>query len=279
MAKTVEEILKESGMTDEQIKALDAKVTTGLTTVLTTASAAQEKAELERRAQVEQYEKQIAPALDNWANEKASYDAKIAAYDAALKSAKEGGFKVPDILVPSATDPAASRGPDGKFVAGQNPVPGSPQFVEGLRKEIGSAFSFAADVQWKYQQLYGTMIPDSPTALISEAVAQHMSPMAWAEKKYQFKEKEAAKVAADKKKELEAATAAAVAENDKKWAEKVGSNPDVRQAQVSKYSEINKAVKAGTRPDPLAPGVSEAQRDANTRAAIRADIAASSTVQ
>jgi len=277
--KTVEEILKESGLSDEQIKALDAKVVSGLTTVVTSASQTLDAAELAKRAQSDQYETQIAPALDNWANEKASYDAKIAAYDAALKSAKEGGFKVPDILAtPAVVDPHATRGADGKFVANANAVPGSPQFEQTLRKEIGTAFSFAADVQWRYQKLYGTVIPDSPTALIGEAVANHMTPMAWAEKKYDFPGKEAAQIAADRKKETDAAVSAAVADNDKKWAEKVGSNPDVRRAEVSKFSEINKAVKAGTRPDPLAPGLSEAQRDANTRAAIRAEVA-SQTVQ
>jgi hypothetical protein len=273
---TVEEILKQSGLTDEQIKALDAKVTTGLTQVLTTAASAQEKAELAQRAQQDQYDKTIAPALDTWANEKANIEAQSNYYKTLAEKAKEGGFLPGNepFKPPAAAD--TTRGADGKFVAGANAVPGSPQFVETVRRELGTAFSFAADVQWRYQKLFGSVIPDSPTALITEAVANHMSPMAWAEKKYDFAKKESDITADAKKKETDAAVATALAENDKKWAEKVGSNPDVRRAETSRFSEINKAVKDGTRPDPLK--MTEQERDASTRRNIQAEIAAS-TVQ
>jgi hypothetical protein len=57
----------------------------------------------------------------------------------------------------------------GKFVANKNVVPGSPQFEQKLRDDIGGAFSFAADTSWKYRTLYGTEMPDSPTTIIREA--------------------------------------------------------------------------------------------------------------
>src|SRR6266478_2910526 len=117
--KTVAEILKETGMTDEQIAALDAKVTTGLTTILSTAQQAQDKAELAQRATNEKFENEISPALDAWANDKAALSARMAAYDAALKAAEEGGFKIPDILKAPITAAAVPpRTADGKFVAG-----------------------------------------------------------------------------------------------------------------------------------------------------------------
>jgi hypothetical protein len=283
MAKTVEEILRESGLTDEQIKALDAKVVSGLTQVVSTATQTLEAAELAKRAQAEQYDTNIAPALDAWANEKAQKDAEIAFYKAQLDGAKAGGFittTLPGTLpTPAAGTPAAVRGPDGKFVAGGNPVPGSPSFDPNkLRDDIGAAFSFSADTQWKYRTLFGKEMPDSPTTLIREATAQHMSPSAWAAKKYDFAGKEKAISEQQQKDHDDAIRKEVAAAKDKEWGEKVGSNPDVRRAEVSRFSEINKAVKAGTRPDPLAPGLSEAQRDAGTRSAIRAEVA-TQTVQ
>src|SRR6266849_8460359 len=108
---TVEEILKQTGLSDEQIKALDPKVTTSFTTILSTAQQAQDKAELAQRATNEKFENEISPALDAWANDKAAQDAKIAAYEAALKAAAEGGFKIPEILTkPTATVTRATDG-------------------------------------------------------------------------------------------------------------------------------------------------------------------------
>ncbi len=243
--KTVAEILKETGMTDEQIAALDAKVTTGLTTILSTAQKAQEKAELAQRATNEKFENEISPALDAWANDKAALAAKMAAYDAALKAAEEGGFKIPEILkAPITTTTTPPKGPDGKFVAGAT---GSPEFVQGLKNEVGNAFAFVADVTWKYRTLYGTEMPDSPTTIIREATAQRLEPAVYA------------------------------AENDKKWAERVGSNPNIRQAEASKFSVLQKAVDAKERPSPL--GLTREERHRNTSQAIQKEIAGNATVQ
>lgn len=275
---TVEEVLKATGVSDEQIKALDPKIVEGVTKVLTTATDAQKAGEEALRLQREAYDKDIAPALDNWANEKAAFAAREAAYQAALKSAAEGGFKVPEILA-TPVKPAPVQGADGRFVAGNNPVPGSPgvDTTKKLTEELGSAFAFAADTQWKYRKLFGQEMPDSPTAIIREATAKRMSPSEYAAQKYNFagKEKEIAEKA--QKDHDDAIRKEVAAAKDKEWGEKVGSNPDLRRSEVSRFSEINKAVKAGTRPDPLAPGLSETQRDANTRTAIRAEIAQQQT--
>src|SRR2546430_9079168 len=110
--KTVEEILRESGLTDEQIKALDAKVLTGVTTVLSTANQAQEQAELARRAQAQQYDSEIAPALDNWANDKARIEAQLAFYKMQAEQAKAGGFLPAD--APGTPVPPAAPAPTRK---------------------------------------------------------------------------------------------------------------------------------------------------------------------
>ena len=167
MAKTVAEVLKETGMTDEQISALDPKVVAGVTTILSTAQQTFEEAEKAKRMQNDQWEKDISPALDNWGNEKASYDSEKAALRAALKAAEEGGFKIPDILktqAAAATAATTTRAADGKFVAGAT---GSPEFVKTLRDEVGGAFAFVADTSWKYRKLFGTEMPDSPTTVTS----------------------------------------------------------------------------------------------------------------
>lgn len=270
--KTVAEILKESGLTDEQITALDAKAMSGFTAVVSTAQQTLDAAELAKRAQTELYDKEIAPALDNWANERAGLQTKVAAFEAALKAAKEGGFQIPEIL----NTPGPTKGPDGKFVAGGNEVPGSPKF-ETLQSDLANAFSFVADTSWKYRTLYGAELPDAPTTIIREAATQRMSPSDYAAKKYDFAGKEAAKRADDQKKHDDKIRADALAENDKKWAEKIGTNPNLRVAQESAFSTVNKAVAAGERKDPLS--MSKEERHAATRNIIRKEIAENDTVQ
>lgn len=275
MAKTVEEVLRDTGLTDEQIKALDPKVVTGVTTLVTSANTALEQAELAQRGVRKTLDEEINPALDKWANDKAAYETKLAAYEAALKAAKEGGFQVPEIIGKPATDPA--RNPDGTFVAGKNQVPGSPEFVSNLRKEAGAAIGSMLDLTWKYQYLYGKPMPDSPTVLIAEANTQRMDPVAWASKKYDFSGKEAEIKAAEQKKHDDKLVADAIAENDKKWAEKVGNNPMIRQAEVSRFSTIDKAVKSGERPDPLT--MTPEQRHSATRQSILKEASQLETVQ
>ena len=77
---STKEILKATGLTDEQINALDAKILSSFDTVLTTAQQERDAAELASRAQRELYDTQIAPALDQWGNEKATLEATAAFY-------------------------------------------------------------------------------------------------------------------------------------------------------------------------------------------------------
>lgn len=262
---TVQEVLKATGLTDDEIKALNPKLVEGVTTILSTAQQEKEAAELQRRAVSQTFENEISPALDKWANEKVSYDAKIAAYDAALKSAKEGGFTVPDIL-----NPAKPKDESGKFVAGGNEVPGSPKFVENLRNEAAVAVSSIMDLNWRHQTLFGKPMPDSPTTLIREAAAQRLDPITYAAKKYDFAGRETTIKAEEQKKHDDAIRAEAKAESDKAWAEKVGSNPNIRPAQASEFSKIEKAVKAGERKDPTM--MSRDERHRQTQKAIMQDV-------
>lgn len=273
MAKTVAEILKETGMTDEQIAALDPKVTAGLTTVVSTAQQTLEQAELAKRSMSQQYDEQIAPALAEWGNREAQKDAEIAFYKTQLEGAKAGGFiptTAPTTPPTSATPP---KGPDGKFVAGPT---GSPEFVQKLRDDIGGAFSFLADTTWKYRKLYGQEMPDSPTAIIREAAANRMEPQAWAEKKYNFAAKEAEQAKAARQAEIDAAVKTEKAKWDKELAESGGNNPMVNRAQQSDFSKISSAVKANERPSPI--GMTREERHKATQQSIQKEIAANAEV-
>ena len=269
---TVAEILKASGMTDEQIAALDAKVVTGFTTVLSTAEETQTKADEARRLQAAQYDQEIAPALTNWANEKAGLETKMAAYDAALKAAKEGGFKVPEILsIPEVTPGSPIRNADGTFRPAGTPAPADDQ-IRKLRDDMGGAFAFLADTSWRYRNLFGTELPDAPTVIIREATAARMNPADYAAKKYDFAGKEKEKREAASKAHDDAIRKEVAEQKDKEWSEKVGNNPNVRQAEVSAFSEVGQAVKEGKRPDPLK--MTPQERAAATRQNIRKEIAA-----
>jgi hypothetical protein len=278
MPQTVAEILKASGLTDEQIAALDAKVTGAFTQVLSTASQTLEQAENAKRLQAQQYDQDIAPALDKWANDKAAMETKVAAYEAALKAAREGGFQIPEILAPAATVVPGSPTKDprtGQFVASGTPV--AADHFKKLQDDIGGAFAFVADTTWKYRSLFGNEMPDSPTVIIRESQAQRMSPADWAAKKYDFAGKEKEKRDAEQKAHDDAIRKEAKDAADREWSEKVGSNPNIRQAEVSRFTEVKNAVKEGTRPDPLKQ--TREQRHQSTRQAIQKELAENATVQ
>ncbi len=193
---TIQEVLKQSGMTDEQIAALDAKVVQGLAqwgdTVIQTATQKDEAAALKERQVRDVIAKEINPALNSWENEKAAYAAREAAYQKAFEAAKAGGFVPPEINISVPGSPTLDtqpRDPQGRYVPNANPVPGSPNF-EQFQEKVGTVMGTIADLQWKYQSLFGSMMPDSPTKLLQEAAQQHMNPVEYAAKKYNFAAKE-----------------------------------------------------------------------------------------
>lgn len=273
---TTREILKQTGMTDEQINALDAKIVAGFDTVLTTAAAAEqqaaaarEAAEQSQRAQSDMYANQIAPALDAWANEKATLEAQTAFYKTQAESARGAGFIPKDApgYVPPARDTKT-----GQFA--QNPVPGSPG--QYLTPEAGiTAVSNVTWVMSEHQRLYGEPMPDDFETLMKESVSAHLPFRDHVAKKYKFNEKKAEIVAAKTKEREDKIRQEAFATRDKEWAERIGNNPNVRSAQPSQFSTLQKAQAAGTLKDPLK--MSAEERRNVTRSQIQADIAANDT--
>ena len=268
---TVAEVLKQTGMTDEQIAALPPTAITGFNTLVTTATEAQERAELAARANRELYDQQIAPALDGWGNEKANMQAELAFYKAQVEGGKAAGFVPAD----APTFAGQQRNQQGQFVEGANPVPGSPQLIEQVRNEASTALGMGMWAMQEYQRVTGQFLPDDVTALAQEASAQRMPFRDYVEKKYDFAAKRQAKVTADQEARDKKIREEAIAENNKQWAERGGTNPNVRQADTSQYAQMATAVGKNERPDPLK--MSREQRHVATRNAIRRDVAEGST--
>ncbi len=261
---TTREILKQTGLSDEQINALDAKILGGFDTVLTTASADREAAELAQRAQNELYEKQIAPALDSWGVEKTTLEAERDFYRTQAQGAKGAGFlpkEAPGFVPPQ--DPAT-----GKFVAGGNAVPGSPGFTaqDGITAISNATWAFQ-----EHARLFGQPAPDDFETLLKEATSRHLPFREHVSSKYKFAEKKAEMSAKAQQDLIDSKVKDAVAARDREWAEKGGNNPALRQGVSSQFSQVRKAVEAGTRKDPLT--LSSAQRREQTRQNIQTEFA------
>lgn len=277
---TVQEILKQSGFTDEQISAFDARAIEGFSKVLTTAEQAEksarearEAAELAKRTQDEDYETKIAPALDKWGNEAAELRAREAFYRTQNEEARKAGFIAQDApgYKPQGGTPPGSpqRGANGEFVAGASGVPGSPAYmtqVEGLQA--------LSDVNWtnnEYFRLFKTVPPDDFSVLVAEAARMKLPYKQYVEQKYGFPAKRTEIQNAQQKERDDKIRAEAIAENDKKWAERGGNNPNVRVGQESQFSAINKGIQAGTLKDPTT--MTKEERHRATQSLIQKDIA------
>ncbi len=280
---TVEEVLKQSGMTDEQVKALDANVLKGFTTILSTASqsetaanAAREAAERAERAQKQMYSTEIAPALDAWATEKANKEAEIAFYRTQAEQAKLNGFVPKD---------APTFNAEGAPVA--TPTPGSPLrspdtgkylTLEQARSELFSGLNVAFNVQNEYQRLYGTPMPDSFMSVVQEAGNERLPADVYAAKKYNFAAKRAEIETARQTERDNKIRQEAVDATKKEMAEKYGAagNPMLRPAAASQFTNLAKATVDGQRKDPLK--MNREERHRQTTATIAQELA-TNTVQ
>jgi len=247
------------------------------------ARVAQEKAELESRSTKEFWDNTYSPGVAAWETErqkllqdKINADAHSAFLKAQNDGAKAAGFIPADApaYTPTTTTTTTTNGTrdgQGRFVAGQQGgTPGSPTFtVDDVRSGFGTMLGTIPDIQWRHQALYGKPMPIAPTELVKQAEALKLSPGEYAARTFKFSERQ--QELDNQAKEAEKAAAAkAVADNDKKWAEKIGNNPDVRIAQPSRFADVTRAVKAGERPDPTK--MNEAARRKATHQAIMSEI-------
>jgi hypothetical protein len=264
---TVAEILKASGLTDEQIAALDAKALTAFNGVLTTAAEDAKKAEAERvkakemqdaaelaqRANKEFYDQTIMPSLTGWEDKEKALQIEIANakalaafYEAQNKAAKEGGFIASDapVYTPAA---GAVRGPDGKFVAGaQGATPGSPTFkMEDVENRLGQGLDNSVWALQEFQRLSGgQFLPDSISSLAQEANAQKLPFRDYVSRKYDFPAKQAALQAKVEAEKADAIAKAAVAPYEEKLKAKDAEWQQKLEEQAKAISE-----RGGNNPD------------------------------
>jgi hypothetical protein len=265
---SVQEILKESGFSDSEIASMDNRAITAFSGVLSTA-------ERERQANVDFYENQIAPSLANWDEEKVRMDnerariaAEVAYYKAQNEAARASGFIPSD--APGYQPP---RDGQGRYVANGGGTPGSPTFEPAeIVKRASDGLAMISDVDWRHRQLFDKPLPISPSELIRQADARHISPMVYAEQVFNFKQREQELQQKQQEAHDNAIRKEATEQRDKFWAERRGSNPDVHQPMENpRMTEVARAVKSGTRSDPLQ--MNENERRQQTRQMIHAELA------
>lgn len=279
MAPTVKEMLLKSGMSEAAIAALDQNVIAGFTTVVSTAAQLEEQArtereaaELAKRAQQQLYDEKVAPALSQWGNEKVTIEAEREYYRKAFEGAKAAGFlakDAPGFTPPANTDPNANRGNDGRYVANAGGVPGSPAYMT-VPETLG-VVNLATWAITEHQRLLGTPLPDDLATLDREATAQRMPFKDYVSKKYNFEAKKQEIVEQREKVKIDAIVAERLKENDQKWAEKMGSNPNVAAGTPSQYTKLKAGVDSKQLKDPLM--MSKQERHAQTSQLINREIA------
>lgn len=207
---TVEEVLRQSGFTDEQIAAMDTRAITAFSGVLSNADktlqdakTAQDAAELAQRSNVDFYENRIAPSLTQWEeekqrleNERAKATAEAAFYRVQAEEAKKTGFipsEAPGFDASKFTNPGNGNGQprdqQGRYVAGvPGSTPGSPQFfdVNKVYERAGDAVGVIEDIAWTHQSLFGKPMPISPTELIRQADSVKLDPKTYAARTFNF---------------------------------------------------------------------------------------------
>jgi hypothetical protein len=263
---TVAEVLKSTGLDDAAIAALDANAVKAFQGVLTTAEQERQAGELAMRSAEQMFENDITPALNAWGQKEANLTAERDYYKTLAEKAKTGGF------IPEAPPFTQPRNTQGEFVAqpGKTGSPDMSQFEDRVVGAIGNL----ADLQWQYRTLYGTEMPDAPTALGAEAGRNRMSMADWAAKKYNFEGKRAEQAAARQKEHDDAIRKEVTEAKDREYAERyaAGADPNNRRGLISNFPELKKAVSEGTRVDPIK--MTREQRHQATASAIRTDIAA-----
>ncbi len=269
---TVQEILRQTGFTDEQISGFDQRAVGAFSQVLSSAEQARqaaaadaERAALERRSNSQFYEESIVPALNGWSTEKANLDAQLAYYQRQNESARMAGL---DFSPP----PDQARDGGGRYIAGApGSTPGSPTFDPGeVRTALSNGVSNIGWAMQTHQKLTGEFLPDTFEQLAAEADAQRLPFRDYVSRKYDYAGKQRAMQEKTQREHDERIRQEERTAANRDWAEKTGSNPDVRRLEPSRFADIARATKAGERPDPLKMDVEQRRRE--TRLAIHKDL-------
>jgi hypothetical protein len=235
------------------------------------ARVAREAAEASERGWADFRDNVYNPGIASWEAEKAKLAkaASDAAAEAAFYKAQRESYLSTLNIKPE--DAPVFIPPAAAVVPPPVKTPGTPTFtIDEVRNELGTSLGTVANIQWEYQTLYGKPMPISPTELLRQAEANKFKdPATYASQIFKFAEKKEEMRVAAAKAHDDAVAAAAVAEREAKYkeetdklkaefaakerlrAEQAGSNPDVKLPPgSSKFSDLQRATKAGERKDP-----------------------------
>ena len=259
----IHDVLKANGYTDDQITSIAAALGTNIDAIkifeqgLVDADAKLRDAQVKldevnrKNASIQQWwegdaTKQINDAysqVDNW-------KANAAFYKQQVESARESGFLPAD--APSGPAPAVPeqrpplRSPDGRFVPNANEVPGSPRYM--TEEQGWNALTAVAKVLTKYPQLYdGKPLPDDIPTLVRESREARMEFDPYVAQKYGFVKREQEMAAARQKDHDDKVAKEALDAYKKEFAERNGSNPDLRPGVTSSFSKFQQQQPNGQR--------------------------------
>ena len=203
---TIQERLKASGITDEEIKTLEtAGLLPKLSPVIEGAYTAKDEADrlaAEAKTQKEEFENyfnnEVVPEVNKVYSDAIAANARAAALEQQNVKLKEYGFLKPETGIPPAITPTPPPGNNGPTVIpNANPVPGSPQFVtpDQLEKMVDArasgvvdAFFTAGDLQADHFELFGTPLKGLKE-LADEARRARITPRQMWEKKFNVQAK------------------------------------------------------------------------------------------
>lgn len=233
---TVQEILRNAGLSDYEINTLDERTTQAFGQVLS-------EAELQKTSVDAFWRDTYSPGIAAWEQERsetarriASVEARNAAYERERQVLAEQGIVTKDNLVPP-------RNAQGEYV-----TPGSPTFTGDPNEFVGKVaqgLSQLSDIEFTYRSLYNSPLPILPSEIIGAADRAGVTPMQYADRQWKFSEKK--REIHDNQIRQEAETKVR-----KEFAEKTGSNPDmVRPSGSAKFADVRRAVERGELKDPL----------------------------
>lgn len=253
MLKSIEQILKESGQTDEQITAILATLgpaknifeTTLRTAEETLATATKKETEINRF-----WNEEAAPQINQAFSEKATAEAQASFYRTQAEEARKNGFiakDAPGYTPPANPNPNPNPAPGPTVVANKNEVPGSPAYMtvdQGAR-----AISEAAFLLTEHQRLFNEPLPDLSELMESAGQSRRKARDIWSEK-YKVSERRATLEAEKKAAERATMEKEITAKVAKDFAEKYGHD-GTRPMAPSRYPNYARDEKTGA-PDKLA---------------------------
>lgn len=271
---TVAEVLKQSGFTDAEIAALDARAITAFGGVLTSAEQAQadavakaakaeadyqatktakEAAELQDRLNQEFWNNTVNPNLTEWDKKLKEADgARINAeaiaefYKKQNEGARTAGFVPTE--APAFVPTLPARAPSGQYVPNApGSTPGSPTFtMEQIDQRLGNGVSNIGWAMQEYQRLTGgQFLPDSFDRLAQEATSQKLEFRDYVARKYDFQGKQQAIV----QKQAEERDNKIRAEKDAEWQVKLEAEKATAAKALADKERAFAETSMGSNPD------------------------------